>query len=56
MDEVKHEYLPKVVISDDFDAAWDEYIKVYNDRCDIEAYLNALSEEVERRIAVANGN
>lgn len=56
MDEVKHEYLPKVVISSDFDAAWDEYMGIYSDRCDTEAYLNALTEEVQRRIAVAEGN
>ena len=56
MDEVKHEYLPKVVISDDFESAWNEYLTVYNDRCDVEAYLNALTEEVQRRIAVAEGN
>lgn len=56
MDEVKHEYLPKVVISDDFESAWNEYLTVYNDRCDVEAYLNALTEEVQRRIAVAEGD
>lgn len=56
MDEVKHEYLPKVVISNDFEAAWEEYMGVYSDRCDTEAYLNALTEEVQRRIAVAEGN
>ncbi len=56
MDEVKHEYLPKVVIADDFDAAWEEYLKVYYERCDIEAYLNELTAEVQRRIDVAEGN
>ncbi|MBR1864747.1 MAG: extracellular solute-binding protein [Ruminococcus sp.] len=56
MDEVKHEYLPKVVIADDFDAAWDEYMSVYNERCDIDCYLNALDTEIQRRIDVAEGN
>ena len=56
MDEVKHEYLPKVVISDNFDTAWEEYLKVYNERCDTEAYLGALTKEVQRRIEVAEGN
>lgn len=56
MDEVKHEYLPKVVIADDFESAWNEYLTVYNDRCDIPTYLNALTTEVQRRIDVAQGN
>lgn len=56
MDELKHEYLPKVVISDDFESAWDEYMKLYSDRVDIDTYLNALNDEIQRRIDVANGN
>ena len=55
MDEVKHEYLPKVVMSEDFDSAWKEYREVYEDRVDVEAYLSALDTEVQRRIDVANG-
>ncbi len=55
MDEVKHEYLPKVVMAKDFDAAWQDYMEVYNDRVDIDAYLKALKAEVDRRIAVAQG-
>lgn len=55
MDTVKHEYLPKVVLSEDFDAAWDEYISVYNKNCDIQCYLDAINEEIQRRIDVANG-
>lgn len=55
MDEVKHEWLPKVVMASDFESAWDQYMKVFNERVDIEAYENALTEEVRRRVAVANG-
>ena len=55
MDTVKHEYLPKVVMADDFDKAWDEYLGVYNERVDVEAYLNELSAEVQRRIDIAQG-
>ncbi len=55
MDEVKHEYLPKVVMSKDFDKAWTEYMDVYSSRVDIDSYLTALKAEVDRRIAVAKG-
>ena len=30
MGEIKHEWLPKVVMADDFDATWAEYMEVYN--------------------------
>jgi putative aldouronate transport system substrate-binding protein len=55
MADVKHEYLPKVVMAPDFDAAWDEYLGVYNDRCDIDVFLNAINNEIQRRIDVAEG-
>lgn len=50
MDEVKHEYLPKVCMADDFETAWDEYMNVYNSRVDVDAYLNALTTEIQRRV------
>lgn len=49
MDRVKHEYLPKVVMSDDFEASWEEYMDVYNRECDVKAYLDELTAEVRRR-------
>ena len=55
MGEVKHEYLPKVVMADDFDSQWTEYLDVYNSRCDINAFLDGINAEIQRRIAVANG-
>lgn len=55
MDEVKHEYLPKAVMAKDFESAWQDYMKVYSDRVNIDAYLKAIKTEVERRIAVAEG-
>lgn len=54
MGEVKHEYLPKVVIASDFDASWDEYMKVY-EKCNPKAFLAEMQEEVYRRIEVATG-
>jgi len=56
MGEVKHEYLPQVCIADDFEAAWDNYMKVYNEKVDIEAFLADIQAEVDRRIEVAAGN
>ena len=48
MDNVKHEYLPAVVMSSDFDSAWAEYMEAYKERCDVDAYLDALTEEIRR--------
>ena len=52
MGEVKHEYLPKVVMADDFEKGWDEYMKVYND-CHPEDFLKEMQEELDRRIEAA---
>jgi len=49
MDKVKHEFLPKVVMSSDFEAAWDEYMAAYSE-CNPEAYITELQNEVIRRI------
>lgn len=49
MGEIKHEYLPKVVMAKDFDKAWDEYMKVYEE-CDPQAFLDEMQEELERRL------
>lgn len=48
IDSVKHRYLPKAIMSDDFDEAWDEYMEVYN-ACDLNSYYNELTSEVRRR-------
>ena len=56
MADVKHEYLPKVVMAPDFEAAWTEYMDQYTSRCDIDVFLNAINTEIQRRIDVANGN
>ena len=37
--EIKHEYLPQVVMAKDFDAAWAEYMDAYNG-CDPEDRLS----------------
>ena len=52
MGEVKHEYLPKVVMADDFDAGWAEYMEAYN-ACNPDAFIAEMQVELERRIAEA---
>lgn len=49
MDSIRHKYLPKVVMSDDFEGAWDEYMQVYNNGWDKDLYFKTLTEEVRRR-------
>lgn len=55
MDEVKHEWLPKVIMADDFASAWDQYMSVLSERVDMKAYEDALTAEVRRRVDVAQG-
>lgn len=43
MGEIKHEYLPKVVMAADFDAAWEEYMGVYSS-CKPEDFLGEMQE------------
>jgi putative aldouronate transport system substrate-binding protein len=48
MDNVKHRYLPEVIMSDNFDASWEEYMKAYR-ACDINTYFDELTAEIRRR-------
>ena len=50
--ECKHEWLPKLVLSDDFDSAWDEYMLAY-EGCDPGAFIDEARLEVNARIAAA---
>ncbi len=52
MGEVKHEWLPKVVMADDFQSAWDTYMEEYAN-CKPEDFLNEMQEELDRRVAAA---
>ena len=52
MGEVKHEYLPKVVMADDFDAGWAEYMEAYN-ACNPDAFIAEMQTVLDRRIAEA---
>lgn len=52
MGEIKHEYLPKVVMADDFETAWNEYMGVYNS-CNPQAFIDEMQVELDRRLAEA---
>jgi putative aldouronate transport system substrate-binding protein len=55
--DLKHEWLPKAMMASeaDFDKIWDDYIATYKDEVDIDAYLDSLTTEAQRRDAVAKG-
>lgn len=48
MDKMKYKYLPKVVMSDDFDSIWNEYMKEYSENCNVQAYIDELNKEIKR--------
>ena len=50
--EIKHEYLPQVVMAKDFDAAWAEYMDAYNS-CDPGAFIGELQTELDKRLEEA---
>lgn len=50
--EIKHEYLPQVVMAKDFDAAWAEYMDAYNS-CDPGAFIGELQAELDKRMEEA---
>ncbi|MDD7333110.1 MAG: hypothetical protein PUG70_01795 [Lachnospiraceae bacterium] len=52
MGKVKHTYLPQVIMSDDFESTWQEYMTQY-ENCHPEAFLAEMQRELERRISSA---
>lgn len=54
MEETKHQYLPQVVIADNFDAAWDEYMKAYK-AVKPEDFFAEMQEAVYARIELVQG-
>ena len=50
MEATKQEWLPKVVIADDFEATWNQYLKAYAD-CKPEDFMAAAQKEVDDRVA-----
>lgn len=57
MGELKHEWLPKAMMAPEgeFDTLWDGYMEAYRTEVDIDAYLDELTAEAQRRKAVAEG-
>lgn len=57
MTELKHDYLPRAMMApaDQFDDIWNEYMEVYRTEVDIDAYLDELTAEARRRVAIAEG-
>ncbi|MCD7832666.1 MAG: sugar ABC transporter substrate-binding protein [Lachnospiraceae bacterium] len=54
MGEVKHEWLPKVVMAEDFDSLWEQYMEAY-EGANPQDFLDEMQEELDRRIAAAEG-
>lgn len=52
MGETKHEWLPQVVMSSDFDTVWGKYMDAY-DACNPQDFLDEMQEELDRRAAAA---
>ena len=48
MGETKHEWLPKVVMSKNFESEWNNYMAAYAD-CNPQAFLDEMQEELDRR-------
>lgn len=57
MTDLKHEWLPKTMMcpADQFDSLWDQYMATYKDKVDVDAYLDELTDEINRRVAIAEG-
>lgn len=51
MGEVKHEWLPKIVMASDFDSAWNEYMSVY-ESCNPQDFLDEMQAELNRRAGI----
>lgn len=51
MGEVKHEWLPQVVMNSDFDGTWEQYMQAYND-CSPQDFLDEMQAELNRRAGV----
>ena len=48
MNAIKQDQLPKLILSDDFEQAWDEYMQMY-ESCEPEIFFDAMQRELERR-------
>ncbi len=51
MGEVKHEWLPQVVMSSDFEGTWSQYMDAYN-ATNPQDFLDEMQEELNRRAGI----
>lgn len=49
IEQAKHEYLPQLVMAEDFDSLWNEYTEYYSN-IDSQVYFDELTAEVRRRM------
>jgi putative aldouronate transport system substrate-binding protein len=54
MEETKKQYLPQVVIADNFDSEWNKYLGAYK-KCKPEDFLKEMQDTVYNRIQVVQG-
>lgn len=50
--EVKHMWLPQVVMAEDFESVWNSYMEAYQG-CNPEILYEAIQKELERRIGIS---
>ena len=52
MGEIKHEYLPRVVMAGDFESEWNPYMNAY-EGCNPQDFLDEMQVELDRRMEEA---
>lgn len=55
IDKLKHHYLPRIVMADDFDSLWKEYCEAYG-QINTQVYFDDLTKEIHRRKALSENN
>ena len=53
IEKCKHQYLPRVVMADNFERSWQQYMEAYAS-CKPEAFLEEMQSELERRVMAAS--
>ena len=49
MEEVKQTYLPRVVLAEDFESMWEQYMEAYS-ACHPEVFFEEMQRELDRRV------
>lgn len=52
MNETKHEWLPKIIMSKNFDGDWKTYLNAYN-ACNLQRFFDDAQNEVDERVGKA---